>query len=403
MNTYVTPLRCCRALPGLHPQQIGIYLCRTLVDDQYRRLPVDGIDLFSVKDQRPEHSWPHDENTVKTACVYVADTSMVALAPLGGLPIISFSQVQPLHTYAPSPKLRRRIGKWRRTTTRLNREQPPRRHFASSLINQQESVSSIPLDMERQSSRDTMDTAITLEDWERGVTIEEPSFVLRAGFNSDFDPVCLVSYRCMFSFCNERITSCPFNQNATYSRWVGKIVLPIPGLRRTCVIKGHRLNGLEAIVVCRLLGERPYTLAITLRRDPQTANGLTWRLTADELSDTPTAVMDTLEVVCFPMIHFIGSFPAVAMVLFFLKSSMTSTVQGVWDLDHRDATEFVASILIASVFVPFVVWGFVCLMLYTLNKHVTARGKKEQLLCLPLGTEAAAERIFARSRKTEVA
>ncbi|KAK5075675.1 maturation of 5S rRNA [Exophiala xenobiotica] len=411
MNTYVTPLRCCRTLPELPPQQIGIYLCRTLVDGQYRRISVNGVDLFGLKDERPAEAWPHDDTTVKTARIYIADTSTVALAPHGGLPTISFSQVQSSRTDAAMLKLLRQMTNWRRRpTTRLSREQPLERQVPNSRIDQQESAPSVPFDMERLTSLNAIDTTITLEDWKRGVFIEHPQFLLIAGFNSEFDPVCSVSQRWSRLQDTEFTKSFALsNQNATYSQWVGKLVLPIPGPWRVWTFKGHRSYGLEGIIVFRRFWGIEYPYVIILRRDPQAANGLTWHLKISEIPNRHAAVVEVVLAFYGGLLLYILPIVFTGLVLFMLQYYMVSTVQGVWALDDRDVTNFVAAILVTSVLVPFMVWGYAALIIYTLNKSFghyfprRIRGGMQPDLSLPTVTEAAAERIFAGSRTTEAA
>lgn len=399
MNTYITLLRCCRALPGRRAQQIGIYLCRTLVDDQYRRIPVDDVDLFSAEDQRPKEAWPYDGTPVKTVRVYAADTPMVPLAPRGGLPAVSFFQPQSLPTtihvlgiardeLRQTPKLRRR------PMTSLSTEQQLRRHLPPSPICQLGSIPSVSLDTEWQNPPNI----ITLKDRKRGVTLKYLPIILRVGFNSDFEPVCFVSSRRMLWRGRERIKSFVFDQNATYSRLVGKLMLPIPGPRPTWVIKGHRLHGLEAIIVHYHTVNTDCLLAITLRRDPRAASGLTWRLTVDELYSKPTVMGQIFEIVYYFLAVYIGLGVFFVVLILMVEFHLISTqpVEN-WGLAHRFAKKLVVAVFLAFINDPFVVGAFVWLSTYWLYKFVLrwTRAETWQAVDLATKTEEHAERIFA--------
>jgi len=185
-STYVTTSGVFGLYRGSQPQQISIYLRRTLIDNRRRGVPMNGVDLFGAEDRRPEDFWSHVDNTVKTARVYVDEPSTVALAPHNGLPAMSLSPSQSSHTHASTLNLLRQMTKWcRYSTTMLSREHTPSRHSATSVIDQHESVSSFTLDMERQSSLNTMVAVVTLNDWKRGVTIgHHPSIIRNVGLTA---------------------------------------------------------------------------------------------------------------------------------------------------------------------------------------------------------------------------
>ncbi|ERF77016.1 hypothetical protein EPUS_06884 [Endocarpon pusillum Z07020] len=295
MNTYITPLRCFRYQPDSKPGILGIYLCRTNVDDQYQRVLVDGTDLFAIA------TWDPCNATKRQ--LHIPDEAHVALAPRIGLPILSFQpQTSPVHPVIQHEHAGRSERPASVGTAGFPRQhdchqgpllpwrnewwlQTKQHDLESGMISVM--FPSTPMAVEN-CHTEPVHREVILQNFEEGFQCFDSRLLItdnmRVGFNVDFEPVCVLytPWLPRYWFTGPQYQLFSFGNNVSYNKLDGKLALSNPSSPDLWVLRGHRSKGLEAVINTR----PPHSyikrqLVISMRPvpiDEDNVNGLVWYL-----------------------------------------------------------------------------------------------------------------------------
>jgi hypothetical protein len=220
MNTYVVPLQCERRQANSGAQQVAIFLCKTITNNQYRRVPVHGKCMDEWR------NWQTSRATSST--IFVPNSAHnVQLAPHAGLPIIcvksniyawQFPKASSHRFPHESPE------DWTAARTnqaefwhRFAASEPHmihRREVGESALNQPLPGLTVREDLERQSTTGYgagdfrwlpkkvrqaiqfqshhLDTSVLIAFTRSGAWQGAFYYYLELGFNPDFKPVCIL-------------------------------------------------------------------------------------------------------------------------------------------------------------------------------------------------------------------
>jgi len=309
MNTYMVPLLCCRKGPDTNSLQMGIYVGRTGVDSQYRRVPVNvepksgEPDVWDDTTNYPCH-WSSKD--ARKLLLYIPNVSRSSLISEAGKAVFHFSwstspsleRREPFDEYVPDevvvtnkttePDLKARGSFWHSAQEHLRRRLCFRRQGAVVIL---------------QSSLETgeyIDHIVIPDD-------RSPIHKLKFGFDKEFLPVCFVSAAndTRLDYMRLYWGSCwTYDHYPGIRTWTSDTdrVLP-PGYPSDLTphyaeadeyvhsedlefraFRGHRLHGFIATTT-EYTGEGTIKTRLCMypRRKEENANGLHWNVTMKEI------------------------------------------------------------------------------------------------------------------------